>query len=298
MRTIQKKAYAKINLHLDVLSRYSDGYHEVNTVMHSLSLCDDIEISIKKSDVDKITIICDNSNIPTDNKNIVWRAAELFLSTVDINYPLDIIINITKRIPVEAGLGGGSADAAATLCALNELCGEPLDRMSLLGLGASLGADVPFCMVGGCAYADGKGDRLTELITLPMCYIVVARGGEGVSTPWAYKTIDQKYGGFSDGSYIARDIKPILNAIESTDLHYIANNFYNVFEEAILPERHVAAELKGILLENGAIGALMSGSGTAVFGIFTEEARAVDVVKKISDLGYFASVAMPSSKYF
>ena len=293
MNKIIKEACAKINLYLDVLSKYKDGYHEVNTVMQTVSLCDDVSVEIFQSDVRSIIVSSDVAGIPTDNRNIAWRAAELFLDKIDTTENYTVKIDITKRIPVSAGLGGGSSDAAAVICGLNELLGNRLSLEEMLILGASLGADVPFCIKGGCVFADGKGDSLYTLKNLPQSYVVVARGGEGASTPWAYGMLDKKFNDFADGKYIPYNKKDLVAALENGDLGEIGNNLYNVFELAIFPERPTAAILKNMLVEGGAIGAIMSGSGTAVFGIFDNESRAKESCDRINTLGHFACVSTP-----
>ncbi len=296
MYQIEKKAYAKINLHLDVLSRYRDGYHEVFTVMQSLSLCDDIKITIDGTFIG-IRVVCDDIGVPTDEKNIVCRAAKMFFDEIGKELDKGLTIEIKKRIPVSAGLGGGSADAGAVLYALNELFDMPLSREKLLELGGAIGADVPFCMTGGCVYAKGKGDVLHEIFPMPECFIVVARGGEGVSTPLAYAALDKKYNNFSRDSYCPHNAEPLLDAIRENSLVGVAENLYNVFEDAIFPDRPIAKAIKESLLENGALGALMSGSGTAVFGIFDSIDTADKAAKKIKEMGYFASVATPTNKF-
>ena len=295
MLQTEKKAYAKINLHLDVLSRYPDGYHEVFTVMQSLSLCDDVKITLDNTFLG-IKVYCDDTNVPTDDKNIVCRAARMFFSEIDKEPESGIAIEIKKRIPVSAGLGGGSADAAAVLCALNELFGMPVSFERLLAIGGSIGADVPFCMTGGCVYAKGKGDELYDLSPIPECFIVVARGGEGVSTPLAYAALDKKYNNFSPQSYLPYNAEPLLEAIRGGRIKEIAKRLYNIFEDAVFPERPIAKRIKEILFEGGAINALMSGSGPAVFGIFDSKDAAFSVAERIKALGYFATVTTPTDK--
>ena len=291
MDRITKNAYAKINLFLDVVSRYPDGYHEVRTVMQSVSLCDEVEIEL----CDKgIEITCDNGDVPTDSRNIAWKAVELFFAEVGSAYKTGVKIDIKKRIPVAAGLAGGSTDAAAVLCGINELVGSPLSVERLLSLGSILGADVPFCMEGGTAYADGKGDKLHRLGALEGYYFVVACGGEGVSTPWAYRQLDTRFDNFSQGAYSPRDINTFKQSLALGDL----SGIYNVFEEAILPERPVSCQIKGTLRNKGALHALMSGSGPSVFGIFDDEKLAEKAADEISSLGYFAQVATPVKKNF
>ena len=196
MDIITKKAYAKINLFLDVVSRYADGYHEVHTVMQTVSLADDVTVSLEGDN--GIEISCNALALPTDERNIVWRASNLFFAEIGEKNSRGIKINIVKRIPISAGLAGGSTNAAAVLCALNEMFGNRISRKRLLELGATLGADVPFCMVGGTAYADGKGDVLHSLPDISDCYMVIAVGGEGVSTPWAYGELDRIFNNFSE----------------------------------------------------------------------------------------------------
>lgn len=295
MIQIERKAYAKINLHLDVLSRYPDGYHEVFTVMQSLSLCDDLKITLDGTFLG-IKIVCDDKSVPTDENNIVCRAASLFFDELGRDSDKGLMIEITKRIPVSAGLGGGSSDAAALLLALNELYGNPVSRQKLLKIGSAVGADVPFCMTGGCVCAEGKGDLLYELTPMPECYIVVARGGEGVSTPLAYASLDKKYNDFSCGSYAPHDRGPLLDAIRENSFYGISKNLYNIFETPIFTVRPIAKKIKELLIENGAAAALMSGSGTAVFGVFDDLNTADKTAEKIKELGYFACVTTPTKK--
>ena len=291
MDRITKKAYAKINLFLDVSSRYSDGYHEVHTVMQSVSLFDNVDICLGGQGIE---ITCDNENVPTDNRNIVWKATELFWNELPGSSRTGVKINITKRIPMAAGLAGGSADAAAILCGLNELMGNPISFERLLVIGAKLGADIPFCMVGGAAYADAKGDKLHPIPALENYYLVVACGGEGVSTPWAYGVLDEKFDNFSQGSYVPRDVDAFKEAFEAGDV----SGIYNIFEEVILPSRPVARQIKDMLSQSGAVCALMSGSGPSVFGIFDNKKSAERAADAVALLGHFAEVATPVKKNF
>ncbi len=291
MDKVIKKAYAKINLFLDVVSRCPDGYHEVRTVMQSVSLSDDVEIELCEKG---IQITCDNDLIPTDNNNIVWKAAELFFKEAHLTDKIGVKINITKRIPVAAGLAGGSADAAAVLCGINELTGAPLSFERLLELGSTLGADIPFCIEGGTAYADAKGDKLHPLTSLENVYFVIACGGEGVSTPWAYRELDTKFDGFSKSAHTPRDVSAFKEKLTRGDV----SGVYNVFEEAILPSRPIACEIKNILNQKGAVCTLMSGSGPSVFGIFDHVTLAEQAALDITSLGYFAEVATPVTKNF
>ena len=288
----EARGYAKINLHLDVTGREESGYHSVETVMQSISLWDEISVTLTDG---IFSAECNVDGVPADNKNIAVRAAELFMS--EIGSSRGAVIKIEKRIPMAAGMAGGSADAAATLVALNSLLDTPLDRAELCRMGARLGADVPFCIVGGIAYADGRGDILHPFPEMPDCFIVAACGGEGVSTPWGYGLLDSLYGGFGEASaYIPRGTDSLKKAIEDRSLDGICKNIYNIFEAPVLDARPTAAEIKKLLLDGGALGAMMSGSGPSVFGIFEDEKTAKRAADSILDKGFFAAVCTPLKK--
>lgn len=288
------KAYAKINLHLDVVSKAENGYHGVNTIMQTVSLCDDIEISLNSRGTH--SIICDCEGVPTDSKNLAWRAADLFFEAAGKELWADI--KIRKRIPMAAGLAGGSADAAAVFRGLNTLCGEPLAQETLLELGARLGADIPFCIVCGATFADGFGERLHPIEPMPSCYIVVACGKEGVSTPWAYSMLDRKYENFAYDAYLPHSPKRLISAIEKKDISDVAANIYNIFESAIEEERHEVTMIKSYMNEGGALGAMMSGSGPSVFGIFDSKEKAEATLEALNTLGVSAFLSEPISNSF
>ncbi len=293
MTKVSLKAYAKINLHLDVVSKYGNGYHEVRTVMQTISLCDEVEVGLNSEG--KNTLWCNIPAVPTNGKNIAWKAADLFFEAVGIRGGADIRIN--KRIPMAAGMAGGSADGAAVLRALNQLCGEPLSESELLVLGGRLGADVPFCIKGGTGYADGTGAELHPFPEMPACHLVAACGKEGVSTPWAYSELDRRYSDFTDGTYAPFGTERLKTAFESGDIADMAKNMYNIFESAIEPERPEVTEIKTFMLDNGAIGAMMSGSGPSVFGIFEDEDSAVRVARGLNELGVAAFYAVPVREF-
>ena len=290
---MKKKAYAKINLYLDVISRYDNGYHEVNTIMQTVSLADDIEILLEG---EGISLVCDKKEIPDDSRNIAWRAAELFLSECPWVKCRGVSINIKKNIPSEAGLGGGSADAAAVLCALNEIFGYPVKQERLLEIGGNIGADVPFCMVGGTAYASGKGTLITPISDMPDCFIVIAKGKKGISTPWAFGELDRIYENFNEIAYSPYDITVLKESIEAGRVADMGGALYNIFEKAVSSICSEVVDIKETMLECGACGALMSGSGTAVYGIFEDEEKANAATKILSSNGYFSYVSKPLSK--
>ncbi len=290
MKTVTKKGYAKINLHMDITGRTSDGYHTVQTVMQSISLYDEITLSLREDEAFSLT--CNVNGVPTDEKNLAIKASLAFREKTGVRYGADIVIK--KRIPMAAGMAGGSADAAATLSAFNELCGDLLSAEELCDIGAKLGADVPFCIVGGTAYADGKGDVLHDFKKMPDCYILAACGGEGVSTPLAYGTLDSMYGGFyEDSIYKSRGTEDLSKAMDSGELSLIARSMYNIFEEPILALRPIAKEIRETIKKGGALGVMMSGSGPSVFGIFADKVSAEQTAQTIRQKGYFAEVCRP-----
>ena len=292
MQNIAVRAYAKINLHLDVLGIAENGYHLVNTVMQTVSLCDDVEVSINATGVHSIE--CSIPGIPLDAKNLAWRAADIFFAKTGFSYGADI--KITKRIPAAAGLAGGSADAAAVFIALNELCGKPLTDEELYVISAKLGADVPFCIAGGAKFADRYGDVLHPFFELPECFLVVTCGKEGVSTPWAYAKLDETYSGFAEGAYTPRSTAPLEDALRSGNILGVCENMYNIFEGVIEKEREEVGMLRGIMLKNGALGAMMSGSGPSVFGIFDDSQKAEAACSAIAELGLPTFVCKPISR--
>lgn len=289
MKTTTELGFAKINLHLDITGRRADGYHDVVTVMQSISLCDRVTVALR--DGDAITLSCDREGVPTDEGNLAVRAARMYLNEIDKKQGLHI--EIEKRIPMAAGMAGGSVDAAATLRALNRLLDEPLSIDALCAIGARLGADVPFCIVGGIAYADGRGDRLSAFAPMPDCHVVVAFGGEGVSTPWAYRLLDNTYSNFDGTCYTPHTVEKLETTMRAGEIRAISEAIYNVFEAPVLSERPVAAEIRRRMLDGGAIGAMMSGSGPSVFGIFDDAEHAEAVTKCLLDRGYFAACCRP-----
>ena len=282
------KGYAKINLHLDVCSIREDGFHSVRTVMQSLSLCDDVSVTL--CDNSEIKSKCNVSRVPEDDKNIAVRAARKFFEKV--GYTGGALIEIYKRIPMAAGLAGGSADAAAVLVALNELFDGALGSEELLALGAALGSDVPFCIACGTLYSDGRGEILHgfEQMCDGLCF-VVACGGEGVSTPWGYALLDSTFDRFE--GYVPRSTDELRAALASSDKYAFCDHTFNIFEAPVMSERPVARLIRDTIVESGARCAMMSGSGPSVFGVFEREEDAIAAQRRIEELGYFAAVAYP-----
>lgn len=259
MTKLTEGAFAKINLTLDVLDRRSDGYHDIRTVMQTVSVRDDIEILL---DTGKPWCIsCDAEGIPTDESNLAWKAARVFFDELG-GEPDGLEIRITKRIPSQAGLAGGSADAAAVLRALNSHRGSPLSLPALAELGARVGSDVPFCVLGGTALAEGRGERLTPLSPSAEMFFVVCKPELSFSTAELYAKLDT--------AVIAKrpNTTAMRAALQRGDLQAIGENLCNVFEQVAIPEHPELNYLKSVLMTYGAYGALMTGSGSAVYGIF------------------------------
>ena len=282
-------APAKINLFLDVTARRPDGYHEISGVMQSISLCDTVTLEVTEptgmylcslgnhtTGAKSITLTCTNPDLPADSRNLAWRAAEKFFAATGRGCQ-NLLIHIEKRIPAAAGMAGGSTDAAAVLVGLNDLFGHPLTSTALCEVGLTLGADVPFCIMGGAQITEGIGEVLTPITPMPACELVVACGGEGVSTPAAYKALDTLYGSFDPAAYTprTRELTALKSALWQSDLTALCGSLFNLFESVVLPDRPVARQIKETLLSAGALTAMMSGSGPSVFGIFPKGDGAV-----------------------
>ena len=258
MTTLYEYAYAKINLTLDVLGKRPDGYHDIKSIMQTISVRDDIEIDVDTGKPWKL--VCSNKNIPADENNLAWKAAQIFFDTIK-KEPDGIEIRITKRIPTEAGLGGGSADAAAVLRALNTHYGQPLSILALAELGGMVGSDVPFCVIGGTAVAEGRGERLRKLPDMPDCVFVVCKPDFSSSTPSLYKEIDNNEIGHRP------DHDAMECAVLAGDLGKLAENLCNVFDPIVTSEHLELNYIKSIFNSYGSLGQQMTGSGSAVFAI-------------------------------
>ncbi|MBQ2729513.1 MAG: 4-(cytidine 5'-diphospho)-2-C-methyl-D-erythritol kinase [Clostridia bacterium] len=280
---ITVNAPAKINLYLDVVSRRDNGYHDIESIMHTVSLADTVTVELRDSEIE---LSSNFPHVPKDDKNIAYKAAKAFFDATNISGGAKI--HIEKHIPVASGLAGGSTDAAATLKALNKLYNEPLSKDELLCLGATLGADVPFCILGGCAICEGLGEIMTPLPSLSGKTILITRGGEGVSTPKAYGMIDSLYNEKVNGRHA--DFDKVVSAIKEDNFGALISGAYNIFEEVTLPVHSTAKKQKDILIECGADLAMMSGSGPAVFGFFKNKSSANAAAFAIRKIGARAFV--------
>lgn len=272
MQTLIQPAYAKINLILHITGRREDGYHTLETIMQSLSLHDDVAVTLSSGQA-AVQLTCSNPTLPTDTTNLAYKAAALFYKTVAIPTP-NCRIHLEKRIPLAAGLAGGSADAAAVLHALNKLHQTALSQDTLCRIGLQLGADIPYCICGGTMFAQGIGEILSPLTSLPPCWIVLCKPDFSISTAEAYRAID------SQPRPLRTYTADMLRAISEENLKNICQFLSNDMEE-VAPQQGEITEIKTILKKNGALGALMSGSGPTVFGIFSTRIQAEKSVQAL-----------------
>ena len=290
---VLETAYAKINLYLDITGRLDRGFHAVTTVLQTVSLYDEITVSdIREAETTSFELTCDVGSVPTDSTNLAHRAAVMFCEAAGVS--LCGKIAIRKNIPMEAGMAGGSTDGAAVLRGLNRALGSPLSLSELCAIGSQLGSDVPFCIVGGTSYADGKGDILHSFPKMPDCTLVIACEGEGVSAPWAYRLLDGIYDGFGETcEHAACGVDRLRSSLENDDIKGVSEALYNIFEEPVLEKRPVAARVRKLMLEGGALAAMMSGSGPAVFGIFACDKCAARASELLRRSGYTPYICKP-----
>ncbi len=261
---VTRQAYAKINLGLDVVGRLANGYHEVRMIMQNVKICDTLTFS--PAAADEIIITTDKSELPAGEDNLIYKAVMLLRELSGDTS--GVRIHLEKRIPIAAGMAGGSADAAATLLGVNELLGLGIPREVLQEKSVRIGADVPYCVLGRTALSEGIGEILTPVASPPQAYLVVAKPAINVSTPVVYRKLDSR------DRYDHPDIDGMLDALERQDLQGITDRLGNVLELVTISDYPVIAQIKEILLAKGAMGALMSGSGPSVFGIFEQEVAA------------------------
>lgn len=284
MTTLYEGAFAKLNLTLDVLGKREDGYHDLRSVMQTVSIRDDIEIDVGTGK--PWTLECSAEGIPADETNLAWKAAKVYCDAMGKD-PDGLAIRITKRIPSGAGMGGGSADAAAVLRALNKYYDSPLSILALAELGAEVGSDVPFCVVCGTAMVEGRGERVRKLPDLPECVFVVVKPDFSVSTPVLYKKLDEVA--------IAKhpDNVTMESALLAGDLNRIADLVYNVFDPVVTAEHLELNYIKSICNTYGALGMQMTGSGSAVFAIMPNFEYAAVACNMLKDQYPQVYIAMP-----
>ncbi len=272
MNSVKEMAYAKINLYLDVTAKRDDGFHEIKTVMHTVSLADEITVGavpVKNASQIKLSVIGADF-LPTDGRNLTVRAAELFLSRCGAR--ANVSIKLKKTIPVAAGLAGGSSDAAAVLRAMNKIFGKPFTEKALLLMAAELGSDVPYCVIGGTALCTGRGEVMTRLNKLSDKNFLIIKIPEYVSTPASYSALDKLYSDFKEPHLASGSADRLMLGIENNELY--SKEMFNIFESAVFPMIPAAQKAKERLLQLGAYGAMMSGSGPTVFGAFETEREA------------------------
>lgn len=287
MSKISERAYAKLNLSLDVTGARPDGYHEMRMLMQSVDLCDEVKITLTRDG--EIRVRTNLRYLPSDGRNIAWKAACAFFDALGgEGKGLGAEITIKKRIPVCAGLGGGSSDGAAVLRALNRLLDAKLPPERLEQLGGTLGSDVPFCVRGGTQLAEGRGDELKILPPLPDCGIVICKPPFSVSTPELFRRVDARKG------HNRPDTEGMISAIERGELRGVTQRLYNVFEDVPGRHRAAAAEIKSRLLDLGAMGTAMSGTGPSVFGVFEDLERAERAGRALSQRWHDCFAARPA----
>lgn len=272
--SIVLKSYGKINLGLDVLRRREDGYHEVRMIMQTVGLYD--VLTMKKRKDDKIEMTCNLSFLPTDERNLVYKAVKLIKDKYHIKDGVEI--NLSKRIPVAAGMAGGSSNCAAALKGMNQLFDLGLSIDELCEIGVTLGADVPYCIWGGTALSEGIGEKLSRVDAMPDCYILIAKPGISVSTAFVYKNLDllalSKH----------PDIDGMLECLKEKDLTGICDRLENVLETVTIKEYPIIEKVKKHLMDQGAKGALMSGSGPTIFAVFEDKKTADNAMESLRSI--------------
>ncbi len=265
MDSIDVKALAKINIGLDVTGIRADGYHEVRMIMQTVNLFD--KLTVKKVSDGSITMATNLKFLPVNDDNLCIKAAKLLIDEFEIKEGVQITLE--KHIPVAAGMAGGSTDGAAVLFAVNKLFNLGLSQKDLMERGVKLGADVPYCVMRGTALAEGIGEVLNPISPMPKCPVLIAKPGIAVSTKSVYEALDSRFDQVKHP-----DIDQLIADIEAKDIHAICSHMGNVLEEVTIPKHPIIADIKQCMLDNGAIGAMMSGSGPTVFGFFEDNKTA------------------------
>lgn len=279
MNGYQIKAYAKINLGLDVVKRLPNGYHQVKMIMQNVDIWDELTLEAADSGIQVTT---DSGELPVDENNLVYKAARLMLEKCAIHS--GVHVHLQKNIPIAAGMAGGSADAAATMKGINHLYKRNLSLSQLMEYGVCIGADVPYCLMGGTALAEGIGEKLTKLPPMPDCPILVAKPDINVSTKFVYEHLD------AAGILKHPDIDGMREAVNAGELRGIWERMENVLESVTIPAYPIIDTIKKRMRELGAANSLMSGSGPAVFGIFQDMAQARQALQELEKEGQLKQV--------
>ena len=279
------RAYAKVNLGLDVVRRREDGYHEVSMIMQMIRIYDQLEL--KKATDPGIHLTTNREDIPVDEHNLVYKAAKLLMDAYHVEEGVDIYLE--KSIPVAAGMAGGSSDAAATMIGINELFSLNLSEKELMEWGVKIGADVPYCIMKGTALAEGIGEILTPLPPLPECHILIGKPEMGVSTKYVYTHLNLKE------QTKHPDIAGMVQALRDGNLYGITDRMENILESVTIPACPVIAEIKEHMKAHGAVNALMSGSGPTVFGIFDDEEKAAEAYRQLKESGLVKDICLTTA---
>lgn len=285
MDNISLKALAKINLGLDVVRRRDDGYHEVRMIMQTINLFDRLEI--KKIKESAIKIHTNLFFLPVNENNLVYKAAKLLIDEFGIQE--GVSVGLTKKIPVAAGMAGGSTDAAAMLFGMNRLFGLGLSKKQLMERGVKIGADVPYCIMRGTALAEGIGDKLSPLPAMVKCPVLIAKPQISVSTKFVYQNLKL------DDKTVHPDIDRLIEDIRNKDLKAVSDHMGNVLESVTIPNYPVISQIKEQMMDSGAVGSMMSGSGPTVFGLFDDSRTAQLAFGKIKRSGLAKQVYLTST---
>ena len=277
MITLTEKAYAKLNLTLDVGAKREDGYHEISSIMQPITLCDELTIHLGTGEPWQVR--CSDESVPTGRKNLAYKAAKAFYQAADKD-PDGMTVEIDKRIPIKAGLGGGSADAAAVLRALNRHEGNPFTQEELEKIGLEIGSDVPFCIRNVTCLAEGRGERLLPVQPMPDCYYTLVKPDFSASTPELYYKLDNMRVPAHPKT------QEMLRAMERGDLQEIGCQMLNVFEYALLKDHPEIDKIENALENCGALGTSMTGSGSVMFGIFANFDFAATASMSLMQVGY------------
>lgn len=284
MDRLELNAYAKVNLGLDVLRRREDGYHELRMIMQTVDLYD--TLTLEKTEEPGIFMTCNVEGLPCDERNLVYKSAKLMLDTYGL--PGGIRMHLEKRIPMAAGMAGGSTDAAAVFNGINELYDLKQDKERLCELGVKIGADVPYCIVGGTALSEGIGEVLTQLPNVPDCVVLIAKPDFDVSTKYVYENLH------ANSLTYHPDIDAQAEAIRAGDLAGVVKAMDNVLETVTEKKYTEITTIKKLMEEHGAMRAMMSGSGPTVFGLYEDTGKAEEAAEAIREAGLAKQVFVSS----